>query len=374
MNPSAGMTTLLLKLYEMPRDGNFFGHVLDLLEQKISAAFSGYTFTCVDSGFAEKKLVRSLAGRPVPEMDALNRAMPAHPFVDIYCSNRTASMVCSVDIMSEEEWKSTAICRELYRLLGVIHETSVRFYSGSICISFEFFHETPLDGTSRQLLERIAPHLENAYRAHQIQKSGLLFNLNPGMVQLSADGTVIDCPSTAGQLLSRYFPGGKQVFAWNLPEEVERWIQERMRQESVGKRRLKPEKLSKRVDESVLEIDLIPHAGGIVMRLEEKKTPASFGVLLKLGLTKREAEVLMWVAQGKQNSEVGLILNISTATTRKHVEHILEKLHCETRGAAAQIAMQAFNEQMSHATPLRCFACTELDCATCVVGKRAASK
>jgi DNA-binding NarL/FixJ family response regulator len=52
------------------------------------------------------------------------------------------------------------------------------------------------------------------------------------------------------------------------------------------------------------------------------------------GLTPREAEVLFWVAQGKTNPEIGLILTVSVATVKKHVEHIFEKIGVENRSAA----------------------------------------
>ena len=52
-------------------------------------------------------------------------------------------------------------------------------------------------------------------------------------------------------------------------------------------------------------------------------------------LTLREIQVLEWIAVGKRDKEIGRILNISSRTTQKHVEHILEKLRVETRGAAA---------------------------------------
>ena len=50
-------------------------------------------------------------------------------------------------------------------------------------------------------------------------------------------------------------------------------------------------------------------------------------------LTKRELEVAEWVAAGKRNREIGEILNCSSRTVQKHVQHILEKLHLETRTA-----------------------------------------
>lgn len=62
--------------------------------------------------------------------------------------------------------------------------------------------------------------------------------------------------------------------------------------------------------------------------------------LLALGLTRREAEVLFWVAEGKTSPEIGLILNAAPNTIKKHVSHILEKLAVETRLSAALLANQ----------------------------------
>jgi len=55
-------------------------------------------------------------------------------------------------------------------------------------------------------------------------------------------------------------------------------------------------------------------------------------------LTRREAEVLGWIARGKTNGEVARLLFISPHTVRKHVENIFEKLGVRTRTAAAAYA------------------------------------
>ena len=62
--------------------------------------------------------------------------------------------------------------------------------------------------------------------------------------------------------------------------------------------------------------------------------------LQALGLTEREAEVLFWVAQGKTNGEIAVILDASPGTIRKHIEHIFEKTGCENRGAATLLAVE----------------------------------
>ncbi|MCI0744750.1 MAG: response regulator transcription factor, partial [Verrucomicrobia subdivision 3 bacterium] len=62
--------------------------------------------------------------------------------------------------------------------------------------------------------------------------------------------------------------------------------------------------------------------------------------LQRLGLTPREAEVLCWVAQGKTNPDVAVILGMSEGTVKKHLEHIFEKIGVESRHAATFCALE----------------------------------
>src|SRR5215467_12988914 len=62
--------------------------------------------------------------------------------------------------------------------------------------------------------------------------------------------------------------------------------------------------------------------------------------LEKLGLTPREAEILFWAAQGKTNCEIGTILQISSATAKKHLENIYAKLGTENRTTATLLALE----------------------------------
>ena len=78
------------------------------------------------------------------------------------------------------------------------------------------------------------------------------------------------------------------------------------------------------------------HKTKIRTKLMRAKNPLS-----SLGLTARETEVLTWIAQGKTNYEIGVILSACTGTICKHVEHILCKLDVKNRTAAAVIALAA---------------------------------
>lgn len=59
-----------------------------------------------------------------------------------------------------------------------------------------------------------------------------------------------------------------------------------------------------------------------------------------LGLTRREQEILFWVAEGKTNAEAADILNISPHTVRTHLEHIYPKLGVENRHGATRRALE----------------------------------
>jgi len=53
-------------------------------------------------------------------------------------------------------------------------------------------------------------------------------------------------------------------------------------------------------------------------------------------LTERETEILAWVARGKTNKEIAVLLVVSPHTVRKHLERTYEKLRVHTRTAAVE--------------------------------------
>ena len=68
----------------------------------------------------------------------------------------------------------------------------------------------------------------------------------------------------------------------------------------------------------------------------------------QLGLTPRVAETLLWIAQGKTNSEIATILGIAESTVKKHVLEIFEALGVETRTAASLRALEVLSSPGAH--------------------------
>ena len=77
-------------------------------------------------------------------------------------------------------------------------------------------------------------------------------------------------------------------------------------------------------------------------------------------LTVREAEVLCAMSKGKSNKEIGATLNISEATVKVHMTHILEKLRVAGRTEAIHVAVNRGLVKMDSLTAVGVKGCSRL--------------
>lgn len=78
-------------------------------------------------------------------------------------------------------------------------------------------------------------------------------------------------------------------------------------------------------------------------KLEVKPDFESAKPLESLGLTPRESEVLLWIAQGKSNGDIATILGCAENTVKVHTARIFEKLGFENRNAATVRALEVLS-------------------------------
>jgi DNA-binding CsgD family transcriptional regulator len=77
------------------------------------------------------------------------------------------------------------------------------------------------------------------------------------------------------------------------------------------------------------------------LRKQQARYPRAVPAMLaQWQFTPREAEVMRWMAEGKRDREIGIILETSHRTVEKHVQHILQKLGVETRSTAVARFME----------------------------------
>jgi DNA-binding CsgD family transcriptional regulator len=87
-------------------------------------------------------------------------------------------------------------------------------------------------------------------------------------------------------------------------------------------------------DRSILQVLRPSLIRILAAALERRRTSAP----ALTSLTRRERQILTFIAQGKTSRQIAGLLVVSPYTVRKHTEHILEKLDVHTRSAAVAYA------------------------------------
>lgn len=202
----------------------------------------------------------------------------------------------------------------------------------------------------RLVLNLLYPHLVQAYQNAQAltQMQQELAQLNQTLEQLStivltADGQVRSITERAGILLIQYFPISPNQRS-SLPENLQRWINHQILLLNPDGDIPSPNlPLHIELENKRLIVRFVadPLKAQYLLFLEEQPlrtfSPESLELL---GLTKREAEVLLWIARNKSNAEIAGILGCSDKTVKKHLEHIYEKFEVQGRTAAIVYALE----------------------------------
>ncbi len=187
-----------------------------------------------------------------------------------------------------------------------------------------------------ELVARIRVHLANA----QLTRSAQRAMDASGRFLLAADakGRLRWSTHQAARLLGGIAPGAE------LPSEVRDWLAGRLAQKQdmpggIAIALPTPDAPTRRV-----EFALIGQMAEdeFLLRIVEQDTDHDVDRLqARVPLTRRETEVLLWLARGKSNRDIAQILNVSYRTVNKHLEQMYPKLGVETRTSAVAIAIRA---------------------------------
>lgn len=73
---------------------------------------------------------------------------------------------------------------------------------------------------------------------------------------------------------------------------------------------------------------------------EQKPAEINYDQLLKSGISKREAEILLLIREGLSNQQIADKLFVSENTIKKHISNIFQKLQVDRRTEAIKKAME----------------------------------
>jgi DNA-binding CsgD family transcriptional regulator len=191
-------------------------------------------------------------------------------------------------------------------------------------------------GREYEMLETLRPHLVQSYkssneRAFSLEAIGLA---HVGLLVADRTGNILYATAEARKLIGKYF---HQKSGLTLPDRVQSWLKEREKLDAV------PALQELRIDfgRISLSVRLMSKTDVAQYRLLIRETVQTLDapLLERLGLTRREAEVLFWASQGKSNSDIAIILASKVRTIAKHLERVFAKLMVENRTAAVRAAL-----------------------------------
>jgi DNA-binding CsgD family transcriptional regulator len=271
-----------------------------------------------------------------------------HPGVRFLASGGRAPVLRISDFITDRQFRETGLYREIFRHFGGEQQMTLMVAIPGEQWAFVLFRDRAFTDDEVHLLTQFEPHVAQALAAAKGLKGGAAAVDGwsagaQGLIVLDIEGRPHHANEAAGRLLVKYFgvAGASAGGTGRLPEDLARWVGVSVRMlRALGLTSVPGRNLVVPAVAGVLEANLVIDmvTGAPFLQLRERAAGFDYGGLIRVGLTKRECEVLFWVAQGKRDAEIAVVLGAATKTVGKHVENILDKLGVETRTAAVRVA------------------------------------
>jgi DNA-binding CsgD family transcriptional regulator len=266
-----------------------------------------------------------------------------HPtFRDLETRQRYRERLVS-DSLTRIKWHRTSLYNEAYRVDGLEDQMGVGVCrSGPLCTGVAILRDKRgFAAKDRQRMSLLAIHFDQAFaNVRAIERLQLsadrseaeLKAISYGAIWLDEQLQVLEINARAAAWWSEFFP--QDGMTSRLPGAVEEWLQKNDRKSPPSL--AWNQSLVRYSERARLTIRCIsaPKTKSRLLVLERKIFRPVLEDLRPLGLTTRESEVLLWVAQGKANHEIASILGGSRRTIDKHVQNLLLKLKLENRASA----------------------------------------
>jgi DNA-binding CsgD family transcriptional regulator len=279
---------------------------------------------------------------------AFDRTMHHSPLFRAYRRGQ-GSAVKNSDFLTRAKFRRLPLYDEFFRPVGVEHQMvkGLPGRPGLITGIALFRRSRDFTEGNRVMLNLLRPHLNEAYQAGRLltemrEELDLwrrgFEHIDRGLIAVDAGGRIRLMTARARQWIADYFGRTRNG---ELPDALRRWIEYDAALLAGSSALATPRApLIAERDGHRLDIRMVFDGDQRLLLLDEQRTePIAAETLERLGLSRRQTEVLVWIAEGKTNGEIATILGMSERTVEKHVQHILERLGVETRTAAAARAL-----------------------------------
>jgi len=188
-----------------------------------------------------------------------------------------------------------------------------------------------------ELIARINVHLMNARTTLSVQTA--LDQVGQCTFAVDSAGRVMWSTPCANRFLLLVDEGGNSI---RFREGLQAWLMHKP--ESGNRFHFENREQSLTMIYSSLSVN-----GEHLIRFIEDNEMDEASIIRKhFGVTRREAEVFLWLAKGKTNREIALILDMSPRTVNKHLEQLFKKLGVVNRTSAATMAIECLQQKRGY--------------------------
>lgn len=333
----------LLTLYSFQDAQTFSSNLVRLLPTLISADICSYDTINAHTKQADLKWTPADVMMIPDGFSILAQHVDDNPVIPHFRQTGDGSAKMVSDFLAQRAFRDKPLYQEFYKLYGISFHLITALSTSEHTTLTLAYHRGKKDFSERD--RRIL----NCFRSHVLQalqtaqslsvlrqeastRQVALASSNLPVLCTTASGSIVWVTSSCESLLRKYRLTIRQS---TLPSDLLQWIQSRN----------DPPNASGEVRQPLKPLTIVGSSGTLIVRycecssafilmFEEKAVSLSPSTPIHLGLTRRESEILCWVADGKTNPEVGTILGISPRTVQKHLERIYARLGVENRTAA----------------------------------------
>ncbi len=283
---------------------------------------------------------------PFPDVyEAFERHMLEHPIIAETARIGDGPAMKLSDFLSQRQLRDLGLYQEVFAHVDGEHQMTVQIPAPPTIVAGIAINRSVADFTERErtLLNLARPHLAQAHR------SGVILTLLRAGIEatgyaallVASDGRVLWAIGPALAWIATYFDASVGP-AEPLPDELRGWLAEQRHawQPAHALDAVAATLVVER-DNRRLVVRVQPGSGAerLALLLLKEQVAISVDALAATGLTRREAEVLFWVVQGKADKQIADLLLVSLSTVHRHMERIREKLGVQSRAEAVVRAL-----------------------------------
>jgi DNA-binding CsgD family transcriptional regulator len=270
-------------------------------------------------------------------IQAFQTYLGEHPSINHILETHTKDAVRLSDVCSHRQWRATNLYNHVFRPTNFNYQVGALFPIGTASTAGFSVNRVSLDFTAgqRDLMTLLVPHFTQAWaRANAMaQRDSALASV--AVAEVDASGRILFATEKASALIARY-RARDSLSPRALSEPFRGWLLQNIKK-AEGLNAYQPLVLETEGRRVTVRLAVLPGRDRFQLHFDERALVTAGRLAAHFALTPRQGEVLYWIAEGKSNEEIGLILGPKTRTIAKHVEQIFARIGVENRSSASRL-------------------------------------